>query len=360
MGRPTCVRVDTSALRHNLAVARRHADGARVMAVVKADAYGHGLVRVARELEAAGVDALGVACLEEGSRLRESGIRAPVYIMEGPFSADELPAIRGQDLGLVLHSPEQVAAVAASDGAEAIPCFLKVDTGMHRLGVAPEAVPGLVTTLRESAAVGFMGLLSHLARADDPADPYNADQIGALHSAAASAPETPLSLANSAALLALPQARLDWVRPGLMLYGASPFPASEGADLGLKPVLALTSEVIAERTLEPGQWLGYGTGFQAPRRLRVGVVPLGYGDGYSRQLGTGTPVRIEGVATRTLGNVCMDMIFVDLDNLPQMGVGAQVELLGPGVPAEVLARAGGTIPYEVLCGLRNRLHRETV
>ena len=359
MSRPSRVRVSGQALRHNLAVARRYSPGSRLMAVVKADAYGHGLEWAAGILEGAGADAFGVACIEEGVRLREAGVRSPVFILEGFFREDELKAAEVLDLGLVLHSPEQVAGVLDRAGTGGpLGCFLKVDTGMHRLGVGPGEAAGYAERLRRASGVEWWGLFSHMARADTPEDPYNARQVSCMRELGAETGEAcPLSLANSAALLELPEARLDWVRPGIMLYGASPFPDRDGSALGLEPVLRLDSEVIAVRTLQAGDWLGYGTAFQADRALRVGVVPVGYGDGYPRHLTTGTPVRVAGSLTRTLGRVCMDMLFVDLDPIPEAGEGAPVELIGPGVQAEELARRAETIPYEVLCGLRNRLRR---
>ncbi|HKJ71634.1 MAG TPA: alanine racemase [Gammaproteobacteria bacterium] len=357
MARPTRIRLSASALTHNLGVVRARAPEARVMAVVKADAYGHGLEWAAGVLE--GADAFGVACIEEGVRLRERGIRTPVFILEGFFRDDELQAAESLDLGLVLHRRQQVERVLArEEGSRPLTCFLKVDTGMHRLGLEPADAAELAPRLADAPGVRFAGLMSHMARADDPGDPYNRRQIDALTALGRELPGPPaLSLANSAALMDLPEARLDWVRPGLMLYGASPFSDRTGADLGLEPVLRLESEVITVRRLEPGDWIGYGTGFQADRPMRVGVVPLGYGDGYPRHLETGTPVRVAGKASRTLGRVCMDMVFVDLEAVPEAGEGSAVALLGPEVPAETLAAAAGTIPYEILCGLRNRLRR---
>ncbi len=327
------------------------------MAVVKAEAYGHGLVWAGAVLEGAGVDALGVACVEEGRRLREAGIRAPIFALEGFFREEELREAEGLRLGLVLHRPDQVMAVLTREaGRPTMPCFLKVDTGMHRLGVDPSQGEEIALRLARDPRVQWCGLLSHLARGDTPEDPYNASQLRLLSGMADRlSARPPLSLANSAGLMALPGTHLHWVRPGLMLYGVSPFPEDTGSEVGLKPVLRLESEVVATRELNPGDWLGYGTGFQSDRSKRVGIVPLGYGDGYPRCLGTGTPVRIQGKTSQLLGRVCMDMLFVDLDPIPEAGPGSPVELMGPEVPAEVLARQGSTIPYELLCGLRDRI-----
>ena len=361
MGRPSRISLSADALEHNLGVVRGHAPQSRIMAVVKADAYGHGLEWVAGILESAGVDAFGVACIEEGVRLREAGLRAPVFILEGFFQDDELSTAEALDLGLVVHRSDQVERILSRRGGEQpLGCFLKVDTGMHRLGLDPQAAAEWAPRLAADPGVRWEGLLSHMARADAPDDPYNRDQIGALTSTAASLPHWPaLSLANSAALMEIPEARLDWVRPGLMLYGASPFPQRDGTDLGLEPVLTLESEIMAVRQLAPGDWIGYGTGFQAESAMRVGVVPLGYGDGYPRHLETGTPVRVAGRRSRTVGRVCMDMLFVDLEPVPEAVEGSAVELLGPEIPVEVLARRAGTIPYEILCGLQPRIERLT-
>jgi alanine racemase len=359
VARPTRIHRDPEALRHNLAVARWHAPHSRVMAVVKAEAYGHGLVWAGRILEAEGVDALGVACLEEGLALREAGIHCPVYVLEGFFEPGEVAEAAARELGLVLHRREQVEEVLArSAGDPPLDCFLKVDSGMHRLGFDRDAVPDLVDRLQRHDGVRWQGLLSHLARADEPADPYNAGQRAVLedlrHELGA---DLPLSLANSGAVLAQPAAHFDWVRPGLMLYGASPFAQWSAQELGLRPVKRVTSRVETVRELAAGDWIGYGQGFRAEAAMRVGVVPIGYGDGYSRHLPTGTAVMVAGRSSRLLGRVCMDMIFVDLTPAPDVGGGAEVELLGPSVPAETLAQAAGTIPYELLCNLRGRSER---
>lgn len=356
MARPTRIHRDPDALRHNLAVARRHAPHSRLMAVVKAEAYGHGLVWAGAILEAAGVDALGVACPEEGLALREAGVGCPVYVLEGFFEPGEIETAAERGLGLVLHRADQVTAVLERPAhAAPLDCFLKVDSGMHRLGFPPAEAAGLAARLREHSAVRWQGLLSHLARADEPLDPYNGHQravLGELRSELGGS--VPLSLANSGAVLAQPDAHWDWVRPGLMLYGASPFADRGAAELDLWPVMRVTSRVEAVRDLAPGDWIGYGRGFQAEVAMRVGVVPIGYGDGYPRHLPTGAPVAVAGTVTRLLGQVCMDMIFVDLTPVPAAEPGAKVELLGPAVPVEGLAEAAGTIPYEVLCNLHRR------
>lgn len=359
MARPTWLRLSSRALTNNLAKVRSVAPESRVMAVIKAEAYGHGLLWAGKALEQAGVDALGVACTEEGRRLREAGVSATVFVLEGFFRAEDLQEAEELDLGLVLHNHEQVASVVDRDpGRPVLSCFLKVDTGMHRLGVDPGEAEELARALAGDSRVRWCGLMSHLARGDSPEDPYNAGQLRSLVRLADRLPERPpLSLANSAGAIALPDSRLDWIRPGLMLYGVSPFPEGTGADLDLEPVLRLESEIVAVRELGPGDWLGYGAGFQAERAMRVGVVPVGYGDGYPRSLATGTPVRVMGEPARLLGRVCMDMLFVDLDRVPGAGEGSPVELVGPSVPAEELAREAGTIPYEILCGLRDRIRR---
>lgn len=356
MARPTRIHRDPDALRHNLAVARRHAPHSRIMAVVKAEAYGHGLVWAGRILEAEGADALGVACPEEGLALRTAGVVCPVYVLEGFFEPGDVEEAAQRGLGLVLHRRDQVEAVLGRSGEAApLDSFLKVDSGMHRLGVGAAEAAELAPRLARHGAVRWQGLLSHLARADEPGDAYNAEQRAVLEELRERVGgETPLSLANSGAVLGQPAAHFDWVRPGLMLYGASPFGEGQGADLGLSPVKRVTSTIDTVRELAPGDWIGYGQGFRAEAPMRVGVVPIGYGDGYSRHLPTGAPVAVAGRRSRLLGRVCMDMVFVDLEPAPEAGPGTPVELLGPSVPVEDLARAAGTIPYELLCNLRER------
>ena len=363
MSRPTQALISQGALLHNLQVVRASAPRSRVMAVVKADAYGHGAVRVAGILETAGVDALAVASIEEAVQLRESGIASPVFILDGPFSADEIPVAAQHRLGLVLHGFEQLAWLRDTVLDNDIEAFLKVDSGMHRLGFAPCDLPAALTALGACPSVHLRGLMSHLARADEPESRYNNQQLETFSHTFEQLAEPGMerSLAASAAILRNPDTHLDWVRPGLMLYGMSPFAEVFGPALGLMPVLQWRSALMALRELQTGDWLGYGAAFQAERSMRVGVVAVGYGDGYPRQLGTGTPVLVGGRRSRLLGRVSMDMIFVDLSELPEAKPGDEVVLMGrqgsEQVTVEELSLLAGTIPYELTCRIQGRVPR---
>ena len=363
MSRPIVVQISAGALQHNVAAVKAWAPGCRIMAVVKADAYGHGAALCAPLLGEAGVDAFAVASLEEAQRLRALGLEQPIVLLAGLFAAEEVDLALALQLILVVHDWRQLQWLEARAGAAAAVFFLKVDSGMHRLGFAPAALAEIYARLRAFPAWRVLGLMSHLARPDTPADTYNQRQIDAFAAAVEGADvrlEGQHSLANSAAILALPQPRYTWVRPGLMLYGLSPFPGRDGVDLGLQPVLSWRSKLIAVHDLAAGEWLGYGAAWQALSPRRVGVVAAGYGDGYPRGAGTGTPVRVAGQPTVTLGRVSMDMLFVDLTDL-RADLGDPVVLMGSAGPSvESLAGRLDTIPYELSCRIQARVPREGV
>ena len=352
VSRPAQLIVDLDNLRHNFAQARRLANGARVMAMVKADAYGHGAVPVAQAL--ADADAFGVACLEEALTLRAAGITRPILLAAGFFHPDELPEIAHRDFQVAVHDEHQIEALVAARLSRPLVVWLKIDTGMHRLGVAPAAVTALRQCLLASANVAEVRLMTHFACADVPAHPLNRQQLAAFASATAGLPGA-RSLANSAALVALPEARADWVRPGILLYGVDPFVDAHPVAADLRPVQTLSSRVIAVRMLAAGEGIGYGHDWIAERPTRAGVVALGYGDGYPRHAPGGTPVLAAGQRTRLLGRVSMDLLAVDLTDLPGVETGAEVVLWGEGLPAWEVARSAGTIAYELLCGITARV-----
>jgi len=354
MSRPLAARIDTAALTHNLMLARSRAGQARVMAVIKANAYGHGLLRAAKALRAA--DGFAVLTLDEAALLRGAGYSHPILLLEGFFHPDELPEIARRRLLPVIHREDQVDALARARLEHKLDLFLKLDTGMHRLGLPPRRLPDALARLRGIPHVGSITLMSHFACADEP-EVGVAAQL-ALFREATAALQMPVSLANSAALLAYPETLGDWVRPGIMLYGASPFAGRTGEDIGLLPAMHLASELIAIHTLRKGEGLGYGHAFVAPRDMRVGIVACGYADGYPRHAGTGTPVLVEGRLTRTLGRVSMDMLNVDLSEVPNAHVGSPVTLWGAGLPVEAVATAAGTISYELLTALAPRVRVE--
>ena len=353
LSRPTLVTIDLDHLRHNGAVARRHAGSARLLAMVKANAYGHGAVPVARALGGL-ADGFGVSSLEEGIALRAAGIDAEILLLAGCFEAGELAEIAAQRLHLVIHAQWQVEALLAARLPRPLVVWLKIDTGMHRLGLPPPAVDAVRQRLMASGQVAELRLLMHFACADMPDDPRNRQQLAAFAAATSGLPGA-RSLANSAALVALPETRADWVRPGILLYGVNPFVAPHPIAAELKPVMTLSSRLIALRSLAAGESTGYGSDWAAPREMRIGIAAMGYGDGYPRHAPTGTPVLVKGLRTRILGRVSMDLVAVDLEPLADAAVGDAVVFWGEGLAAWEIARHAGTIAYELFTGINARV-----
>jgi len=356
MSRPARAWIDLDALRSNLAVARASARGARVLAVVKADAYGHGAVAVSRAIEGR-CDALGVACLEEAMELRDAGVRSPILLMEGVFSPDEILVAAQHRIGMVVHREEQLGWLLHSRVQSPVSCWLKLDTGMHRLGFDPPGFLPVLHALQGAPQVSELVLMTHLARADELGEPFTRQQIGRFREWTRGQAGLPRSLANSAALLAWPEALGDWVRPGIMLYGASPLGEGHESAGRLRPVMRLESELIAVRELGVGEAIGYGGRFVCDRPMRIGVVAIGYADGYPRHAPDGTPVAVAGHRTRLIGRVSMDMITLDLTEIPQARVGDPVELWGEQVRVSQVADAAGTISYQLLTGVSRRVRR---
>ena len=357
MSRPIRARLDWSALRHNHSVVRRHAGSARVWSVVKADAYGHGLLSAARALREV-TDGFALVELDGAVALRDAGIPHPILMLEGPYQPEDLPLFAELELTPVLHTLWQVAALVDAGLPLRLPVYLKLNTGMNRLGFDQDEFTAAVARLAAADCAASVTLMTHFAEADEA---RGIDQQLERFRAMAGGRDLPVSLANSAALLRFPESVGDWVRPGIMLYGASPFPAMQSAaELDLRPVMTLESELIAVRELEPGDAVGYGSRFVADQAMRIGVVACGYADGYPRQAPTGTPVRVAGRRTRTLGRVSMDKICIDLSGLPAtVGVGDTVTLWGGEgemqVPADEVAAAAGTVAYELFCSLAARV-----
>ena len=350
MPRPIHAAFNLAAFRENLAVARARAPRSRVWAVVKANAYGHGLERAVRALEAA--DGFALLDLDDAVRLRETGVTKPILLLEGAFATDDLHVVAEHGLAIVVHDDEQIAMLEQAGLPARVAVFLKLNSGMNRLGFAPDRYRQVFERLARSPVVAGITLMTHFADADGRRGV--AEQLRRFE--AATAPiEAPRSLANSAALLRFHETHADAVRPGIMLYGCSPFADESAAALGLKPVMALRSELIAVRTLQPGERVGYGGAFTASAPTRVGVVACGYGDGYPRHAPTGTPVLVNGRRTRVVGTVSMDMLTVDLDALPDAAVGAPVTLWGEGLSCDEVAAAAGTLSYELLCRLAARV-----
>jgi alanine racemase len=343
------------ALESNLQVARRAAPSSRVMAVIKADGYGHGLLRAAEAL--AGADGYALLDIRDAVQLRDSGFRQTILLLEGFFGAEDLPAIAEHDLTCVIHSAEQIALLDAypgssSRGKGALDVWLKVNSGMNRLGFTPQQAAQAMEQLSRHRAVRDITLMTHFANADEtrgiagPLDLFNG--FAAPYRAAR-------SLANSAALLRYPETHADWVRPGIMLYGSSPFAEIIVQQLGLRPAMTLSSRIIATQELRAGDEVGYGGLFRAEHAMRIGIVACGYADGYPRHAPGGTPVLVDGQRALTVGRVSMDMLCADLSALPQAGVGSRAVLWGEGLPIEEVARAAGTVSYELMCALTGRV-----
>ena len=347
--RPARALIDLQALRHNYQLARE-VTWAKALAVIKADAYGHGAVRVAQALEAE-ADGFAVACIEEALELRAAGIRAPVLLLEGFFEADELPLIVEHDFWCVVHSLWQLEAIEQAALRKPLTVWLKLDSGMHRVGLHPKDYHEAYQRLLASGKVAKIVLMSHFARADE-LDCVRSNEQVAVFEAARQGLSAEVSLRNSPAVLGWPQVPSDWVRPGIMLYGATPFEQAQEQAARLRPVMTLESKVISVRELPPGEPVGYGARFVSERPTRVGVVAMGYADGYPRHAPTGTPVMVDGQPTRLIGRVSMDMLTVDLTDLPQAGLGSRVELWGTQVLASDVAMAAGSIPYQIFCNLR--------
>jgi alanine racemase len=346
--------IDTGALRHNLERVRNWAPRSKVMAVIKANAYGHGLVAVARALEAA--DSFAVARVDEGLTLRNAGIQKRTVLLEGVFDRIQLDAAAGAGFELVVHTAEQIDLLREAGTGEPFKVWLKLDSGMNRLGFKGDAFAAARTALSALPRIKSpVNLFTHLASADDPELPATNEQLGRFADATHSLPGE-RSIANSAAMMSFPQAQADWVRPGLLLYGVSPFGGSIGADFGLKPVMTLHSHLIAIKDLSPGERVGYGGNWTATRPTRLAVAAVGYGDGYPRSLGSGSPVLVNGRRAPLAGRVSMDMIGIDVTDLPEMPkLGDPVILWGAGLPVEEIAVWADTIPYELLCGISQRV-----
>ncbi|MDP2784870.1 MAG: alanine racemase [Sulfurimicrobium sp.] len=348
MPRPLRATIHLSALRHNLDVARRHAAHSHILAVIKANGYGHGMLRVARALAAA--DGFAVLTVQEAIALREAGFTQEILLLEGFFTPDELPLLVQHRLSSVVHAQWQLDALLHFPSAVNIPLWLKTNSGMNRLGFQPDTFPATLASLRQAGAK--LTLMTHFARADE--NDGIAAQLSRFNTLTQHA-KLPRSMANSAALLCCPETHADWVRPGIMLYGASPLPEQSAAQLGLQPAMTLGSELIALRNIKAGDEVGYGGTFKAPCDMRIGVVACGYADGYPRHAPSGTPVLVNGLRSRVVGRVSMDMLTVDLSNIPDANIGAPVTLWGQGLPVEEVAAAAGTISYELLCAVAQRV-----
>jgi len=353
MARPTSATIHTDALRHNLSQVRSRAPNSRVMAVVKADGYGHGLERVARAL--AGADAFGVAALSDAERLRAAGLSQPIVLLSGFDDAEDLPQLRRLNVETVVHHATQLQMLEQAAPDEPIRCWLKLDTGMHRLGFAPEHVRDAYARLAAMPAVADdIVLINHFASSDELTKPQTREQLRVFAEATAGLAGA-RSLANSAAVLSWPDTHFDWVRPGGALYGISVIAGTTGADFGLRPAMTLATRLIAVNRIGKGERIGYSATWECPEDMPVGVAAIGYGDGYPRHVPAGTPVLVNGQRADIIGRVSMDLMTIDLRTQPDAKPGDPVVLWGKGLPVETVAAAAGTIGYEPVCSITRRV-----
>ena len=350
MTRPILAQINLAALRANLRVARERAAGAQLLAVVKANAYGHGLTRVLPAL--ADADGLALLELDAAAALRDQHYGRRILLLEGFFTASELPEIAARRIGVVVHHDEQVRMLETTTLARPLEVFIKVNTGMNRLGFAPERTTEIAERLSRASSVAALRLMTHLARAEE--DDGVQEQLQVFERACRGL-SYPRSIANSAGVVRFATVGGDYVRPGIMLYGSSPFPYDTADMLGLKPVMTLRSELVAIQDLRANDSVGYGGGYTASRAHRIGVIACGYADGYSRHAPNGTPVLVCGRKVRTAGRVSMDLMTVDLSEAPEAVVGSPVVLWGEGLPVDDVAAAASTVGYELLCGVTARV-----
>jgi alanine racemase len=351
--------IDSAALRHNLGAIRAYAPGAKVMAVIKANAYGHGLVSTALAL--ADADSFAVARLEEGIALRAAGVRAPIVLLEGVFSAEQLAEASHHRFELVVHDPLQLKLLEAHRGPERFVVWIKIDTGMNRLGFRPESFGEALGRLRAlTVPVLELRVMTHLARADEREVWMTREQVASFDHALKAAGldgahRLATSIGNSAGILGWPNAHGEWIRPGLALYGVSPFAGNTADQHGLKPVMTLETTVLTVREVKQGETVGYAGAWRAERESSIAILAAGYGDGLPRHLANGTPVLIGGARYPLVGRVSMDMIAVDVTGAPKVATGSKAIVWGAGLPVEEVATHAGTIPYELLCGVSQRV-----
>lgn len=352
--RPICAAISTSALQHNLNVAKQHAKTSKVMAVVKANGYGHGLINVVHAL--ADADGFATVNLASAIDMREAGVEQDILLLEGLFDEEELRIAASFDMSATVHNNTQIRMLENTHLARPINIHLKMNTGMNRLGFKPGDYAAAHERLQQCDNVGKITLMTHFATADEP---IGITEPLARFQEATKAIDGEVSLANSATILLHPEAHADWVRAGIMLYGAT-VGNKPAADFDLKPAMQFTSELIAVQTVEKGDSVGYGALFTATKQTRIGIVACGYADGYPRHAPTGTPIAVNGAVTQTLGRVSMDMLFCDLSGIVEADVGSPVELWGNTIPVDAVAQASGTIGYELLCAIAPRVPKKVI
>lgn len=358
MSRPTRVHIDATALLHNLAQVKQHAPHSQIIAMVKANAYGCGIASVVPVLEGK-VAAFGVACLEEAIAIRALGAQTDCILFQGLFKETEIPALQRYNLQMVIHQQQQLQWLLANPLSMPVQIWVKVNTGMHRLGFSePELYPVLAALAACPWVKKPLGIMTHFASADEPHNPANEQQLKRFCDLVC--PDVPLlySAANSAAVLSLSASHFDFVRPGIMLYGISPFNHLTGMELGLQPVMRFISALTAINHYPAAAKIGYGGSWQTTKPSRIGIIPVGYGDGYPRHIALHTPVWIKGYQVPIVGRISMDMMTVDLTDYPHLQLGDTVELWGANIPVESIASSAGTIAYELICQISSRVRSD--
>ena len=345
-------RINLDALRHNLQRVRELAPQSRVLAVIKANGYGHGMIEVAQALDSA--DSYAVAAIGEALMLRQAGIEKDIVVLQGASDETELLQASQANISLVVHSETQLHTLETSTLPSSIDIWIKIDTGMHRLGFEPQSARSHVKRLQQCDHVSSIRIMSHFANADDSSDALTSRQLQDFLECSDDL-GLERSIANSAGICASQNYHLDWVRPGIMLYGANPFLVDDKSDCRLQAVMTLSSHLISVQQRKRGDAIGYGGSWVCPQDMPVGVVSIGYGDGYPRHARAGTPVLVNGIKVPLVGRVSMDMICVDLRPCPQAVAGDEVILWGDGLPVEEVADSSDTIAYELLCKLTGRV-----
>ena len=344
--RPVKAYINLSALTFNLQLVKKIAKNSKIMAVLKANAYGHGLAETVKAIKSA--EGIAILTIEEAVKIRKAGFKNTILLLEGLFAAEDIHQVEKLNLNLVLHNDQQIEYLNEVTLKNPIDVHLKINTGMNRLGFPPDQVDYLIENLNANPNVSGITLMTHFATADEKEgitkqlDCFNRVTNNYNFSS---------SVANSAALYKFPEARLDWVRPGILLYGASPFDDISAKRIAVKPVMSLISKIIAIQNIKKGQAVGYGNNFIAKADMRIGIVACGYGDGYPRHAKTGTPIFVHNKITKTIGRVSMDMLYVDLSKIDKAVIGSKVEMWGSVISVDEVAKNSGTVGYELLCNI---------
>lgn len=355
--RPLQAIIDLSALKHNFLIARQISPKQKLMAVVKANAYGHGLIECAKAFEEVDTDALAVSCLEEALQLRENNIKKPIILLEGFFEKTEIPLLIENQLQTVLHHPQQLAYLLENPPLQPIPVWLKFDSGMNRLGFNLNELQNAYQKLSEYPNIANpIRLMTHFACADEFEKSFTINQLQKFINATQHW-KNEKSLSNSAALLGWKQTHADWGRPGIMLYGSSPFVEQPASNFNLKPVMILKSKLISVKSCKQGETVGYGATWKCPETMQIGIIAAGYGDGYPRHAKSGTPVYLNNQKIPLIGRVSMDMLAVDLRLCQNPHIGDEVELWGKHISVDEVAQYAQTISYPLLCGITMRVPR---